>query len=53
MAVVVCVECEREDGDGDRGWEGYLVDPDDDGKDEVAFFCPEFAAREFGTRRAS
>lgn len=53
MAVLICVECERENRGEERGWEGHLVDLDDDGKDEVAIFCPDCAAREFGKRRAS
>ncbi|MGZ4392881.1 MAG: hypothetical protein ACXVRK_12295 [Gaiellaceae bacterium] len=51
MAVLVCIECEREGCDGERGWAGYLVVLDDDGEDEVAIFCPDCAAREFGRRR--
>lgn len=29
-------------------WQGHLVDLDDDGEDEVAFYCPACAEREFG-----
>jgi hypothetical protein len=43
---ITCFECGRE-GDGAFGWEGHLCDLDDDGEDEVAFFCPACAEREF------
>jgi hypothetical protein len=33
------------------GWQAHLVDVDDDGEDEVVFYCPHCAAREFGGRR--
>ena len=46
---LVCCDCERRGGTA-AGWQGHLVDLDDDGRDEVAFFCPACAAREFGTR---
>ena len=49
-ANLVCCDCERRAGGTAAGWQGYLVDLDDDGRDEVAFFCPACAAREFGTR---
>jgi hypothetical protein len=47
---LVCCDCERRAAGTAAGWQGHLVDLDDDGKDEVAFFCPACAAREFGTR---
>jgi hypothetical protein len=40
--------CGREQAERERGWQGHLVDLDEDGVDEVAFFCPRCAAREFG-----
>jgi len=43
-----CAECGRQDDNHGRGWRGYLVDLDDDGADEVIFFCPRCVAREFG-----
>ena len=46
--ALVCGECGRGDSDRERGWEGHLVDLDDDGEDEILFFCPDCAAREFG-----
>ncbi len=46
--VLVCAECGRGDSDRKPGWEGHLVDLDDDGEDEILFFCPDCAAREFG-----
>jgi hypothetical protein len=42
-----CVECGRRCDASVRGWRGYLVDLNDDGEDEVVFFCPRCAAREF------
>jgi hypothetical protein len=47
-AMLVCCECERRSAGTASGWQGYLVDLDDDGRDEVVFFCPGCAAREFG-----
>ena len=29
------------------GWEAHLVDLDDDGQDEVVFYCPACAEDEF------
>jgi hypothetical protein len=46
--MLVCCECERRLAETATGWQGYLADLDDDGLDEVAFFCPGCAAREFG-----
>jgi len=48
MAELVCAECCCEAAEAERGWQGHLVDVDDDGADEVLFFCPRCAAREFG-----
>jgi hypothetical protein len=45
--ALICAECGRADDHG-RGWRGYLVDLDEDGADEVIFFCPRCATREFG-----
>ncbi|MHB8692076.1 MAG: hypothetical protein ACYDHH_12590 [Solirubrobacteraceae bacterium] len=47
---LVCCNCERRSVGTAAGWQGRLVDLDDDGRDEVVFFCPGCAAREFGTR---
>ena len=47
---LLCCDCERRAVGTAAGWLGHLVDLDDDGRDEVAFFCPACAAREFGTR---
>ena len=46
--ALICAECGHQDDDHGRGWRGYLVDLDDDGVDEVIFFCPRCATREFG-----
>jgi hypothetical protein len=48
VAVLVCVECGCSDCGSEHGWQGHLVDLDDDGAEEVVFFCPRCAAREFG-----
>jgi hypothetical protein len=45
---LVCVECRRPADAQARGWQGHLVEADDDEGDEVVFFCPLCAAREFG-----
>ena len=49
--VPVCVECGRRADREARGWQGHIVDADDDGDAEVVFFCPRCAAREFGDLR--
>jgi hypothetical protein len=50
-AELICVECGgRADPDA-RGWQGHLVEDDDDERDDVIFFCPGCAAREFGELR--
>jgi len=49
VADLLCTECGRFGAVAEHGWEGHLVDLDDDGEDEVAFFCPACAAREFGS----
>lgn len=48
MPWLVCCECGMESSGHARGWRAYLVDLDDDGKDEIATFCPRCAEREFG-----
>jgi hypothetical protein len=50
---LLCIECKERSDSSARGWRGYLVDVDDDGEDEVVFYCPRCAAREFGGRRRS
>jgi hypothetical protein len=45
---LVCEECERRSTAEAQGWQGHLVDLDDDGQDDVVFYCPGCAAREFG-----
>jgi hypothetical protein len=47
VSALTCTECGRRSGGEARGWQGYLVDLDDDGEDEVVFYCPACAAREF------
>jgi hypothetical protein len=47
-AALVCCECHGRSAATAMGWRGYLVDLDDDGQDEVVFFCPGCAVREFG-----
>ena len=44
---LACEECSAVADDAARGWEAHLVDEDDDGEDEVVFYCPVCAAREF------
>ncbi len=45
---LVCEECRARSNASAVGWRGYLVDRDYDGEDEVVFYCPGCAAREFG-----
>ena len=44
---LTCTECSTVADDDARGWEAHLVDKDDDGQDEVVYYCPRCAAREF------
>lgn len=46
--ALICAECGRTGDEHARGWRGYLVDLDEDGADEVAFFCARCSIREFG-----
>lgn len=45
--TLVCCECKRRSVCNAVGWQGHVVDLDDDGRDEVVLFCPGCAAREF------
>jgi hypothetical protein len=44
-----CEECEVEAEGDAQGWEAHLADLDDDGQDEIVFYCPICAEREFHT----
>jgi hypothetical protein len=44
---LICEECGCHATDVARGWCGYLIDLDDDGEDDVVFFCPGCVEREF------
>jgi hypothetical protein len=46
-----CVECGASSNASARGGQEHLVDLDDDGEDEVVFYCPRCADREFGEHR--
>jgi hypothetical protein len=49
--VLACAECPRVSSISARGWKAYRVDdPDEDGPPQLAFYCPECAAREAGDR---
>jgi len=50
-AELLCAECRRCSDSEARGWRAYLVDADDYDGDDVLFFCPTCAAREFGELR--
>jgi hypothetical protein len=51
-ANLVCVECRRYADSEARGRAAHLVESDDnEDVDEVVFFCPVCAAREFGDLR--
>ena len=45
---LVCEECGREAEEAARGWQAHMVDLDDDGLDEVVFYCACCSEREFG-----
>jgi hypothetical protein len=47
---LLCEECEALSGARAEGWRGHLVDLDDDGEDEVVFYCLRCATREFGKK---
>jgi hypothetical protein len=42
-----CEECGQEAAGRAMGWETLLVDLDDDGENEVVFYCPACAEHEF------
>jgi len=44
---LICEECGRLAAGLAQGWHGYLIDLDDDGREEAVFFCPACVAREF------
>lgn len=47
----ICVECGRRSDVLWTGWRGYRVDdPETDSRPELGFYCPDCAAREFGSR---
>ena len=46
--VLACAVCPRVSSAGARGWKAYRVDdPSRDELPELAFYCPDCAAREF------
>lgn len=49
-AQLACVECAADASPDAHGWRALLTVGDEDAEDdeEVAVFCPECAAREFG-----
>lgn len=53
VTALICEECGRVNTDGERGWQGHLVDLDDNGEDEVVLFCPRCADLEFGIKGRS
>jgi hypothetical protein len=51
-AELVCVECRRRADAQARRWQAHLLESDDnEDEDELVFFCPACAAREFGELR--
>lgn len=48
MESLVCIECALPASGSAKAWHGHLVDLDDDGRDEVVFYCPLCAEHEFG-----
>jgi hypothetical protein len=53
VVELVCEECRRVSVSGERGWQAYRADLDDDGHDELVFYCPVCAAREFAPDAAA
>jgi hypothetical protein len=47
IATLICIECEESIVGQASGWQGHLVDLGDDGGDEVVYYCPTCAKREF------
>jgi hypothetical protein len=45
---LTCTECGREQAAGERGWRAYPT-TDEDEPAEAVVYCPECAAREFGS----
>lgn len=50
---LVCEECRWPSVIGERGWQAHLADLDNDGHDEVVYYCPGCAAREFAPDAAA
>lgn len=44
---LVCIECGARADERATRWQAFLIDLDDDGQDELVFYCPACAAREF------
>ena len=44
---MTCEECGQEATGRAERWEALLIDLDDDGQDEIVFYCPVCAEREF------
>lgn len=42
-----CQECGREATGNAAGWEAHVVDVDDDGQNDLVFYCRVCAEREF------
>jgi hypothetical protein len=48
---LICVECRRAAEHKAGRWRAYLIESDDaNEEDEVLFYCPRCAVREFGER---
>ena len=45
---MTCEECGQEAEGRAEAWEAHLSDLDDDGQDEVVFYCQACAERELG-----
>ena len=49
--VLACAECPRVSSVSARGWKAYRVEaPEREGPPQLAFYCPECAAKESGSR---
>jgi len=51
VTLAVCQECSQLSDPAWRGWRAYLSDdPELDEPPALAFYCPDCAGREFGSR---
>ena len=49
LSCLTCEECGCLTTDLVKGWRGYLIDLEEEGAPQVAFFCPACVEQEFLT----